>query len=412
MGRREQTDLVAETAASVAETSVDVRMVASVWTDDAICELRDRVLASLATQGFQIDAEGLLAAPPQDKARLRALHLHAVHANRERAAGSLKRHEDRLLSRFAAGAEVDPTAIAPRLRLVTPGSEDELLFRYARLHWSVPVSAGYGRRLRFLVIDEQSDKLIGLIGLGDPVIRLGPRDRWIGWGSQAIARNLRHVMDAFVLGAVPPYNRLLGGKLVAMLAASTEVRDAFRARYGGTTGRISGEPFSGELALITTQSALGRSSLYNRLAVPGSTAYIRVGETSGSGEFHFSNGVYADLRELAREHVAPSAKHEAWGEGFRNRREVVRAALKLLDLNPDLVYHGVKREIYCVPLASNTREFLRGEHDALDHWTQSAELIAQWFRERWLLPRAARITDWREFDPQSLGLWPEGEDRR
>ena len=39
---------------------------------------------------------------------------------------------------------------------------------------------------------------------------------------------LRNVMDAFVLGAVPPYRELLCGKLVAMLAASDEVRDAFR----------------------------------------------------------------------------------------------------------------------------------------------------------------------------------------
>ncbi len=373
--------------------------------DEAKAELRQRVLNSLHAQGFDLGEDGLLAPPPDDKPAVRRLHAQAVRARREKAAESLRRHEGRLLEHFARGTEVDIDAIAPQLRLVTPGSEEELLFRYARLHWSVPVSAGYGRRLRFLVIDEHNGKLIGLIGLGDPIIRMGPRDRWIGWDGDAIARNLRHVMDAFVLGAVPPYNQLLGGKLVAMLAASTEVREAFKARYAGTIGRISGETFTGELALITTQSALGRSSVYNRLSLPNATRYVRVGETQGSGEFHFSNGVYADLFDFARRYAVPTAKHAAWGDGFRNRREVVRSALQLLDLNPDLVYHGIKREVYCVPLASNSREFLRGGSDTLHYWTRSVDEIGQWFRERWLLPRAKRVSDWRHFEPEPLRLW-------
>ncbi|MDI6842936.1 MAG: DUF4338 domain-containing protein [Anaerosomatales bacterium] len=338
------------------------------------------------------------------------LHRSAVTSSRCRAERSLRRHEDWILRRFAKGLDIDPEAIQPELRLVTSGSSDELLFRYARLHWSIPVSAGYGRRLRFLVVDRQNNCLIGIIGLGDPVIRLGARDQWVGWDRDSLHQRLRHVMDAFVLGAVPPYNDLLCGKLVAMLAASTEVRTAFKERYSGSASLISGRPFNGELALITTLSALGRSSMYNRLGLPGGPRFISAGETLGSGEFQFSNGVYAELLEYARQHGSPSAKNSAWGVGFRNRREVVRTALKLLDLNPDLMYHGVRRSVYCVPLASNTREFLRGEQDTLDFWTRNAEEITGWFRDRWLLPRAARITRWRDFDPESLRLWPsEGE---
>jgi hypothetical protein len=36
----------------------------------------------------------------------------------------------------------------------------------------VPVSNGFGRRLRYLVWDEHNDKLIGLIAIGDPVFNL------------------------------------------------------------------------------------------------------------------------------------------------------------------------------------------------------------------------------------------------
>jgi hypothetical protein len=104
--------------------------------------------------------------------------------------------------------------------LVKPKSDDELLFRYACAHWSIPVSSGYGRRLRFLVKDESNGKLIGLFGLGDPVYSMRARDEWIKWDSSAKKERLYNVMDAYVLGAVPPYASLLCGKLVAMLVLS------------------------------------------------------------------------------------------------------------------------------------------------------------------------------------------------
>jgi hypothetical protein len=68
-------------------------------------------------------------------------------------------------------------------------------------------------------------------------------------------------MDAFVLGAVPPYSSLLGGKLVAMLAASNEVRSAFKKKYSNQRSLIRRKKLDGRLALLITTSALGRSSL-------------------------------------------------------------------------------------------------------------------------------------------------------
>lgn len=339
------------------------------------------------------------------KRAIRELHREARDAAIERARPGLARHERKLLRYFAGGAEVQPRRIAPVLKEVLPDTEDELLFRYARLHWSIPVSAGYGRRLRFLLFDESNGKLIGLFGLGDPVFALRPRDAWIGWNAQAKRERLRHVMDAFVLGAVPPYSHLLCGKLVALLMTSDEVSEAFSRRYAGRTSFISGRPFDGRLVLITTTSALGRSSLYNRLSFRGRRVFVSVGFTSGSGEFHFSNGVYHDLRAFARAHCAPSAKHERWGNGWRSRRELVRAVLPKLGLSRELVYHGVRREVFVVPLADNAPAFLRGETDHLNSVSRSAAELFGWFRERWLLPRAARDQSYRDFDPETLRLW-------
>lgn len=322
-----------------------------------------------------------------------------------RSRAGLERHENRLLSYIAAGRDVVPERIRPRLVLVRAGSEDELLFRYARLHWSIPVSAGYGRRLRFVIYDESNSKLIGIFGLGDPIFGLGPRDRWIGWDTEAKKSRLQCVMDLFVLGAVPPYSHLLCGKLAALLTTSLPVREAFRDRYGGRCSYIGRKFLDSRLALLTTTSALGRSSLYNRLRYQGRPVFQSVGFTRGSGDFHFSNGFYDDLRDFALKHCDPTAKHPSWGDGFRNRRELVRKALPLLGLSRELLYHGVKREIFMAPLATNASAFLCGDDLHLQGHSYTVDALFRWFRERWLLPRSVRDKRYQSFDPDTYRLW-------
>jgi hypothetical protein len=366
-------------------------------------ELRAIIFKSLRKQGFKIRSGRLRSAASDDKAAVRALHEHSVAHRRETARPALERLEPALLKRLASGSEVNPSKIQPVLVEVQSRSEDELLFRYACLHWSIPVSSGYGRRLRFLVLDQQNNKLIGLIGLGDPVFSMACRDSWIGWDSASRQSRLRHVMDAFVLGSVPPYSNLLCGKLVAMLATSDEVRCAFSEKYKGVASRILGTPFDGRLALVTTASALGRSSVYNRLSVSGERFMISVGYTRGSGEFHFSNGVYAAIHKYATRYC-----EQKWGKGFRSRREVVKKCLAKIGLSTELIYHGVEREVFCAPIALNAREFLRGETSRLVWPQRGANRLFEHFRSRWLLPRAERVPSFSEWEPHNWALWPPG----
>ena len=372
---------------------------------EALGELRARIHRSLLRQGFEICNGAIVAPAIRDKDELRSLHHEAVMHNRSRSRAGLERHEGQLLSLIADGQEVDPDAVEPELVEVEPRSEEELLFRYVRLHWSIPVSAGYGRRLRFIVRDRFNGMLIGIIGLGDPVFGLGPRDSWVRWDFAARKSRLKHVMDLFVLGAVPPYSELLCGKLVALLATSREVRRAFRRKYCGRKAYISGRTFDGGLAMLTTTSALGRSSIYNRLRFGDRTVYHSVGFTRGTGDFHFSNGCYSALRQLAESHCEATAKHASWGNGFRNRRELVRKALPLLGLSTRLQSHGVRREVFAVPLAVNTRPFLCGDDSKLTPYGESVDDLFGWFRERWLLPRALRTRSYRGFVRESYRLW-------
>jgi hypothetical protein len=374
--------------------------------DGPATQLRAQILQSLRKQGFRLRGDKIVPQAGQyGKAWMRDLHAVSVQHKIDKAKNQLEQKETELLTYIAYGDEVDPAAIVPRLIEVKPRSKEELLFRYAVLHWSIPVSSGYGRRLRFIVWDEQNDKLMGLIGLGDPVFGIKARDTWIGWDSATRRARLRYVMDAFVLGAVPPYSELLCGKLVALLATSTEVRKAFCRKYRGNQSVISGEHQDGRLALITTTSALGRSSLYNRLRLNGQLAYESVGYTLGSGEFQFCNGLYSAIRTFAESHCDATAKQKEWGTGFRNRREVVKKCLASVGLSSDLVFHGLKREVFVAPLAKNSTRFLKGEQSRLLWKTMNADEIFEFFRNRWLLPRAARNPSYRAFSPSAWRLW-------
>ncbi|MBU6411526.1 MAG: DUF4338 domain-containing protein, partial [Verrucomicrobia bacterium] len=165
--------------------------------------LRSAIRRSLRAQGFRILDNRISFRQRHDKRSIRKRHEHAVEKKILLAGGTLARNEPKLLAYIASGNEVDPDRIKPRLHQVEPDTIESRLFRYACLHWSIPISEGYGRRLRFLIFDESNGKLIGLFALGDPVYSIKARDEWIGWDSTTKAERLYHVMDAYVLGAVP-----------------------------------------------------------------------------------------------------------------------------------------------------------------------------------------------------------------
>ena len=385
-------------------------------SQDEAASLRARVEEHLTSLGFQVSNGSLLAPVAKDKDQLRALHADATQALREAARRALAPYEDRFISRLARGAEINPERIQPALIPIEDRRGfDALLWRWCSLHWSIPVSSGYGRRMRFLVVDrghgdKHGDTVIGLIGLADPVFALGCRDAAIGWSREWRKERLFSVMDAFVLGAVPPYNALCGGKLVALLATSSEVRDAFGDRYRDHVTLIARRKADARLALVTTSSALGRSSVYNRLSRPdGDLAFRPVGYTSGSGDFHFSGSIYKELAGYAARNTPAGVtqRHERWtGDTFRNRREVIQRALDNLGYDSrKLRIHGVRRQVFLAPLAANALEWLRGESQSLEWSALDCGSLGMWWLQRWAMRRAERVEGWQRFDPESWRMY-------
>ena len=51
-----------------------------------------------------------------------------------------------------------------------------------------------------------------------------------------VEKRLVNTMSAYVVGAVPPYSELLGGKLITALIGANNVGQMFEKRYGNDTG--------------------------------------------------------------------------------------------------------------------------------------------------------------------------------
>lgn len=364
-------------------------------------KLRARLVRLLRAQGFSLGRDLQLRAIGQSKKGIRALHTHFRDDRLAEERGFAKEWFPKVSKYFASGAEIDPLAVEPYPVVVEDNEEHAALFRLASLWWSIPVSRGYGRRFRVLIFDRSNEKLFGLLALADPVFNLRTRDRWIGWDVHTREENLAHVMDAYVLGSVPPYNRMLGAKLVSLLAASDFTREVFRRRYRGTRSIIRGREFDGRLALVTTTSALGKSSILNRLRFNEETVFQPLGFTEGYGHFHLANGTFDQIREYMSACGDDEIGKYKFGGGPNYRIRVVRKALERLQLPTSLLRHGVRRGVYAAPLAKNAVAFLKGEASRLHwHYRPLDDVVAYW-KERWLLPRAARDFSYRDFDSRS-----------
>jgi len=299
---------------------------------------------------------------------------------------------------FATGKNVDPESIDPELVEVKSGSKESRLFRFACLLWSVPVSQGFGRRMRFLVRDRQNDKLIGLFALGDPVFNLSARDNWVGWTFEDRKDRLIHMMDAYVVGAVPPYSQLIGGKLVAALVGCREVKEVYDRKYLGQQAIISGKKNRARLVLLTTTSAMGRSSIYNRLTIPNGPQFIRIGETRGFGHFHLSGEIFDQMRCYLEAVGHPYATGNRFGMGPNWKIRVARAALEKIGLDAnDILNHGITREVYAIPLARNWQEILLGNQRNVRSRLLPASEIIMFCLKRWIVPRASRDKRYKRF---------------
>ena len=237
-------------------------------------------------------------------------------------------------------------------------------------------------------------------------------------GKKAVAKILKKaksdrvgiaMADITVCGAVPPYNAILGGKLIAMLSASPEVVEAYRLRYVRTESEIASSMAArpivrpAQLVFLGTTSLYGvGSSQYNRVRVPAEKiggcsgdeiSYVELGRSEAFGTSQYSSDTVQALVDLVHHSTNGQRVNSIFGEGVSPKLRKVREGLDVLGFpSAHLLRHGRRRIVYGVTLVHNMREVLLGMDDSPDYlfsrWGAEATAgVCDWWHERWLSRR-------------------------
>lgn len=251
-------------------------------------------------------------------------------------------------------------------------------------------------------------------------------------GSKMISRVLKiirstaineNIMDVNVCGAITPYNEILGGKLVASLMASQEMRELFRQRYHSKyksaaiiQSSKAGKPVyhsDANLLCLTTTSLYGvASSQYNRIKYLKKNypdlaqnviwqEMIKDGKsmkTKGIGVYHISNQTIKLLSLLTYKKLKRVEVNSKPGEGTSPKLRKITFAVNLLFDFPassasieDILSHSVSRKNYiCFLVDEPIKILLKKKKNYTGVKLSSASSISNAWIKRWLLNRIKR----------------------
>jgi len=221
-----------------------------------------------------------------------------------------------------------------------------------------------------------------------------------------------NMMDIIVCGSIPPYNELLGGKLISILACSPRVVRDYTIRYSKQVSEIASRMKGSRVIRDSHLVYLGTTSLYavgssqyNRIKVPiGNNELLefrKMGVTEGYGTVFFSRettGIFSRLLELQD---GGRRINNVFGEGTSPRFRMISRGLSSIGIKADaFLKHYSPRIVYSINLARNTNDFLIGLEENVDYGfnmddeaiveDKTQALIDFWYN-RWLKMRLTSV---------------------
>jgi uncharacterized protein YnzC (UPF0291/DUF896 family) len=359
--------------------------------------LKNKVIQALKEQGFEINPH---LRPTEDskewykkiqeKGRIEQLSIHK---------NFLQANINKVKKYCRDGKDIVPEKIVLELREVKAESFEETLFRWWNLiWWSIPYQRSYGRQMRFLLWDVAHDSPFGLISLQSAVLKMSVRDKFLGLPKNELDIWVNKSMNAQRVGALPPYNDLIGGKMVALALTANEIRERYREKYVDYISVIKSRKLESDLLFITTTSAFGRSSLYNRLKYDDELVAKCLGYTQGSGTFHIPEKLYEEILEFLSSIGIYTAR--GYGNGPSRKMKLISTGLNHLELS-DFQYHRIKREFYLFSFVNNLRGIIHNNQEPIWYNRPFNKLVDYW-KQRWAIPRTLRTSEWRNFQSNTF----------
>lgn len=360
--------------------------------------LKKEVLRTLHKQGYRV-RKGILELKSEDRQSKRDAH---ILAKAERILAQEKfviKNIPFILKHIPDGRKLEVDKIKPRLIEVEAGTKWEVMFRWWSLvWWSLPNERAYGRQMRFIVWDSYHKAPIGLIGLQSPILSWAVRDKHLGIESKDRDYWVNQSLSAQRLGALPPYNMILGGKLVASLVTADTIRKAFERKYANVRTVMKGRRIPGRLLFITTTGAYGKSSVYARLKYENKSIASFIGFSNGIGSFHIPNLLYENLiRYLESKNIDTS---RGYGSGPSRKLRIIDQAMAMLGFQKG-TKHSIKRGVYFFPLADNLTSVIKDGKKP--KWIKRpVSGLSEYWKNRWAIPRSERDKSYLEFSAEKF----------
>ncbi|MCW4044890.1 MAG: DUF4338 domain-containing protein [Candidatus Bathyarchaeota archaeon] len=359
--------------------------------------MREKIIAHIKSEGFCVNPH--LVPKCEEKSILRKIHeqkkLEQLTFHRSFLLKNMKIARNHTIS----GKELNPKRIDLELVEVKPNTiESRLFFWWNLIWWSLPFDKPIGRQMRFILWDKGHNAPFGLLYLQSPPLRSPPRDRFLELTGTNIDYWINQSMYAQRVGALPPYNQLIGGKMVALSLVSNEIRDLYACKYGNRETLMSKRKIPANLLFVTTSSAYGKSSMYDRIVYNKDQVSSFIGFTSGAGTFHISEKLYLELLAFLKENNIETKR--GYGTGTSRKLRLISKALCLLGL-PKFSFHNIKRGYYIFPNVSNLYNVIHFNEKPIWYNRSFSDLFQYW-KIRWCLPRSERDNRWQNFCPDTF----------
>lgn len=183
--------------------------------------------------------------------------------------------------------------------------------------------APVGRQIRLAVRETNTNKFIGFLRLGSPVINMKPRNEMLGQVFTQQPEWAKRFNDSSMMGFVivpsQPFGyNYLGGKLLALICTSHEVRDIINKKYGMN------------LCLFETTSLYGSSKTVSQY--DGLKPYIRYKGLTDSDFVPLMHGkTYDDLRNFVEDKIGDIVEPDVSSKKLKTTMRIValtKSALK------------------------------------------------------------------------------------
>lgn len=308
-----------------------------------------------------------------------------------------------ILAEVSAGHEIDIHCIHPEIRFCSPQYP---AFKYFSLFQSV-TSEPRGRRICALVYDvgQATPTLMGIFALGSAMYSIKARDSFLDWDtvdSRSRAKavrdsGLKRMLQLSICMALEPYSFLHAGKLMAMLALSSPVQEAYQ--------RIYGNPL---LAVVTTAAYGPHAAIFNRLQrnkfVP-TDKFIGDARARFPHEFYQRLGFTSDTAYFILSERTRTLAHQLAASTTRAGKKAVYQALRMCGISPQILSLN-RKGIYIGYLHRDNIELLRNPDAGVNPVLEldPSEVIEYW-KQHWLeraKSRTDKMHEFQAFNPSPL----------